>query len=36
MVETTGKLGDLAPTMLYLLNQEIPSEMEGKVLVKFK
>jgi 2,3-bisphosphoglycerate-independent phosphoglycerate mutase len=36
LVEKTGKLGDLAPTMLYLLNLEIPSEMEGKVLVKNK
>ena len=36
LVEKTGKLGDLAPTMLYLLNLEIPAEMEGKVLVKNK
>lgn len=29
-----GKLADVAPTMLYLLNLPIPSEMTGKVLIK--
>lgn len=29
-----GKLADIAPTMLYLLNLPIPSEMTGKVLIK--
>lgn len=29
-----GKLGDIAPTMLKILNLEIPSEMTGKVLIK--
>ncbi len=28
-----GKLGDIAPTMLKLLNLEIPTEMTGKVLI---
>lgn len=29
-----GKLGDIAPTILKLLNIEIPSEMTGKILIK--
>jgi 2,3-bisphosphoglycerate-independent phosphoglycerate mutase len=29
-----GKLGDLAPTILTLMGIEIPSEMNGNVLVK--
>ena len=29
-----GKLGDIAPTILYLLNEEIPKEMTGEVLVR--
>ena len=28
-----GKLGDIAPTILYLLNLEIPKEMTGEVLI---
>ena len=28
-----GKLGDIAPTMLYLLNEKIPKEMTGEVLI---
>ena len=28
-----GKLGDIAPTMLYLLGIDIPSEMTGNVLI---
>ena len=28
-----GKLADLAPTILHLLNIDIPNEMDGKVLV---
>jgi len=31
-----AKLADIAPTMLTLLKQEIPSEMTGEVLVKNK
>lgn len=31
---TDGKLGDIAPTMLYLLGLEVPSEMTGKILIK--
>lgn len=29
-----GKLGDIAPTMLYLLGEPIPAEMDGNVLVE--
>ena len=29
-----GKLGDIAPTMLYLLNEKIPKEMTGEVLIE--
>lgn len=29
-----GKLGDIAPTMLYLLNLDIPKEMTGEVLIE--
>lgn len=29
-----GKLGDLAPTLLYLMNIDIPAEMTGEVLVE--
>ena len=29
-----GKLGDIAPTMLDLLNLEIPNEMTGVSLIK--
>ena len=29
-----GKLGDIAPTMLDLLNMEIPEEMTGVSLIK--
>ncbi len=28
-----GKLGDIAPTILYLLNEKIPKEMTGEVLI---
>ena len=28
-----GKLGDIAPTILYLLNERIPKEMTGEVLI---
>ena len=30
-----GKLGDIAPTMLDLLNLDIPEEMTGKSLIKY-
>ena len=33
---TNGKLSDVAPTMLKILNLEIPSEMTGKILIKEK
>ena len=29
-----GKLGDIAPTMLYLLNEKVPEEMTGEVLIE--
>jgi 2,3-bisphosphoglycerate-independent phosphoglycerate mutase len=29
-----GKLGDLAPTILTLMNVPIPEEMTGKILIK--
>ena len=29
-----GKLGDIAPTMLYLLNEKKPKEMTGEVLIE--
>ena len=29
-----GKLGDIAPTILYLLNEEIPKEMTGEILIE--
>jgi 2,3-bisphosphoglycerate-independent phosphoglycerate mutase len=29
-----GKLGDIAPTILYLMDLEIPREMNGEVLIK--
>lgn len=32
--DKTGKLGDLAPTLLTLMGMEVPSEMTGDVLVK--
>lgn len=32
---TDGKLADVAPTMLKLLNLEIPKEMTGDILIKF-
>ena len=28
-----GKLGDIAPTILYLLNEKIPKEMTGEILI---
>ena len=28
-----GKLSDIAPTMLYLLNLEVPEEMTGEILI---
>ena len=31
-----GKLSDIAPTMLSLMNLEIPSEMTGNVLIEKK
>ncbi len=31
-----GKLGDIAPTMLYLLDEEIPEEMTGDVLIEME
>ena len=33
IVKKDGKLSDIAPTMLYLLNLPIPAEMTGKTLV---
>ena len=35
-LETTGALSDIAPTMLYLMGIEQPSEMLGRSLVKPK
>ena len=32
----TGALSDIAPTMLYLMGQDIPSEMNGRSLVTLK
>jgi 2,3-bisphosphoglycerate-independent phosphoglycerate mutase len=32
--DKTGKLGDLAPTLLTLMGMEVPSEMTGDILVK--
>ena len=29
-----GKLGDIAPTMLYLLKEKVPKEMTGEVLIE--
>lgn len=29
-----GKLADIAPTILYLLNEEIPNEMTGEILIE--
>ncbi len=29
-----GKLGDIAPTLVYLLNEKIPKEMTGEVLIE--
>ena len=29
-----GKLGDIAPTLIYLLNEKIPKEMTGEVLIE--
>jgi 2,3-bisphosphoglycerate-independent phosphoglycerate mutase len=34
IIKTDGKLSDIAPTMLYLLNLSKPNEMTGKSLVK--
>ncbi len=34
MTLENGKLGDIAPTLLHLLNVEIPVEMSGKNLIK--
>ena len=31
-----GKLSDIAPTILFLLNEEIPKEMDGNVLIDLK
>ena len=31
---TNGKLGDIAPTILYLMGLDIPKEMTGNILVK--
>ena len=31
-----GKLGDIAPTILYLMGLDIPSEMTGNILIKNK
>ncbi len=31
-----GKLGDIAPTILYLMGQKIPEEMTGNILIKSK
>ena len=33
---TNGKLGDIAPTILYLMGLDIPKEMTGNILVKNK
>lgn len=32
--DQVGKLGDLAPTLLTLMNMEVPAEMTGDILVK--
>jgi 2,3-bisphosphoglycerate-independent phosphoglycerate mutase len=32
--DAMGKLGDLAPTLLTLMNMDVPKEMTGNVLVK--
>ena len=29
-----GKLGDIAPTLVYLLNEKVPKEMTGEVLIE--
>ena len=29
-----GKLGDIAPTILYLMGLDIPKEMTGNILIK--
>ena len=29
-----GKLADIAPTILYLMGQKIPTEMTGNILIK--
>ena len=29
-----GKLGDISPTILYIMGLEIPKEMTGKILIK--
>lgn len=34
LIDKTGKLGDLAPTILKLMDAEIPEEMTGEVLVE--
>jgi 2,3-bisphosphoglycerate-independent phosphoglycerate mutase len=31
----SGKLGDIAPTILALLGEDIPQEMDGDVLISF-
>ncbi len=33
-IKNRGKLADIAPTILYLLGEDIPSEMTGNVLIK--
>ncbi|NLK17436.1 MAG: 2,3-bisphosphoglycerate-independent phosphoglycerate mutase [Clostridiales bacterium] len=33
-LEEGGRLADIAPTLLYIMGEEIPKEMTGKVLIK--
>jgi bisphosphoglycerate-independent phosphoglycerate mutase (AlkP superfamily) len=33
-MKSQGKLADIAPTMLKLMEIEIPKEMDGEVLIK--
>ena len=36
MQVSDGILSDIAPTLLYLMGLEAPSEMTGRILVSFK
>lgn len=35
ILQNQGKLGDIAPTLLHLMNLPIPQEMNGNILAKF-